>query len=302
MNNNLIVKEFNGNEIHTFVWNNKPCWIANEIVSIFDYADPSKTIQDCISAEEFELGVEYDLLKGDNLKAFKELVGKVTTSAVVTSLKFVPQLTIFYEDGLYGFLQYTDKPIGVQFRKWIRRDVLPEIRQTGAYITNKADPEMLRAKANEIESLTILNETAKIMLPVFDEAGLKPEYKALALKQIYRKAGIDLPIEGLKAEREIFDLTSIAAEVGIYSNNDKPHGQAISAIVSQLDIADNEKEVVNFEKNGHMGTTVQYTRSVIDKVKQWIADNGYPAEIRTTDSTGKSKTYKVSYKKEAVVC
>ena len=109
----------------------------------------------------------------------------------------------------------------------IRRDVLPEIRQTGAYITNKANPEMLRVKANEIESLTILNETAKIMLPVFDEAGLKPEYKALALKQIYRKAGIDLPIEDLKAEREIFDLTSIAAEVGIYSNNDKPHGQAL---------------------------------------------------------------------------
>ena len=111
MNNNLIVKEFNGNEIHTFVWNNNPCWIANEIVSMFDYADPSKTIQDCINAEEFELGVEYDLLKGDNLKAFKELVGKVTTSAVVTSLKFVPQLTIFYEDGLYGFLH--GKSIGV---------------------------------------------------------------------------------------------------------------------------------------------------------------------------------------------
>jgi prophage antirepressor-like protein len=136
---NLIVKEFNGSKIHTFMWNNKPCWIANEIVSIFDYADPSKTIQQCIKAEEFEIGVEYDILKGNDLKTFKEFVSKVTTVEVVTQLKYVPQLTIFYEDGMYGFLQYTDKPIGVAFRKWLRREVLPEIRKTGKYIRSKED-------------------------------------------------------------------------------------------------------------------------------------------------------------------
>ncbi len=294
--NNLLVKEFNGNQIHTFMWNDKPCWIANEIVSIFDYADTSKTIQQCIEAEEFELGVEYDVLRGNELKAFKKIVGKVTTVEVVTSLKYVPQLIIFYEDGLYGFLQYTDKPVGVKFRKWVRREVLPEIRQTGAYITDTAKPEMLRAKADELESLTTLNDTARIMLPIFDEAGLKPQYKALALKQLYRKGGIDLPIEGMKAEKEIYDLQAIAKEVGIFSSSSKPHAQAVNAIISQLKLNDDEKETVSYERHGHVGTTTQYTKSVIDKVKHWLSNNGFPTEIRYNN-----KTFKVSYK-EGSLC
>jgi prophage antirepressor-like protein len=132
----LIVKEFNGNQVHTFIWKDKPCWIASEIVSLFGYADTSKTIQDCITAESFELGLEHDVLRGEGLKAFKEMVNHVTTLKVVSSK--TPNLTIFYEDGLYGFLQYTDKPQGVEFRKWIRRDVVPEIRQTGGYIADKS--------------------------------------------------------------------------------------------------------------------------------------------------------------------
>lgn len=139
----LIIKEFNGTQVHTFIWNRKPCWIANEVVSLFEYADTSKTIQDCIGAEDFELGVEYEVLRGEELKAFKEMVNSATTSVVVPNK--TTQLTIFYEDGLYGFLQYTDKPMGIQFRKWIRRDVLPEIRQTGAYIADKSKQKAITA-------------------------------------------------------------------------------------------------------------------------------------------------------------
>mgnify|MGYP004472964053 FL=1 len=40
---------------------------------------------------------------------------------------------------MYGFLQYTDKSIGVKFRKWIRREVIPEIRKTGSYSLVKDD-------------------------------------------------------------------------------------------------------------------------------------------------------------------
>lgn len=286
--NNLLVKEFNGSEIHTFMWNGKPCWIANEIVSLFGYADSSKTIQQCIEAEEFETGIEYDVLVKEDLKKFKKMASELTTVTVVS--KNTPSLIIFYEDGLYGFLQYTDKPVGVKFRKWIRSEVLPTIRKEGAYITSSADPEKLRAKANEIESITALNEAARIMLPVLEEAGLKPQYKALTLKQIYRRAGIELPIEEIRAERELFDLTSIAKTVGIFSKNAKPHGQAVGAIITQLDIAVDEKELVSFERRGHMGTTYQYTKTVVDKVSHWLSTHGHPKEIALN-----GKTYKVNY-------
>lgn len=299
MGNNLLVKEFNGKPFHTFVWNNKPCWIASEILSMFDYADSSATISQCIEAEEFELGVEYEVLAKEDLKLFKNMVNELTKVKLVTSEllnKYASSITIFYEDGLYGFLQYTDKPVGVKFRKWVRRDILPEIRQTGSYISDNANPQHLRAKADELESLTTLNDTARIMLPIFDEIGLKPQYKAMALKQIYRKGGIELPIEEIKADRELFDLQTVAKQAGVYSITNKPHAQAVSVIIGQLDIADNEKEVVTFERHGHTGTTIQYTKSVIDKVKQWLNENAFPPVI-----VGNGKTFKVTYNKEVAV-
>lgn len=184
------------------------------------------------------------------------------------------------------------------FRRWVTSDVLPCIRKDGAYISEKANPEMLRQKADEIESLSIANEAAKMLLPVFDEIGLKPQYKALALKQIYRRGGIDLPIDEMKAEKSLYDLQSIAKEVGVYSSNNKPHKQVIGYIISQINIQDDEKEIVSFENNGHMGTTTQYTKSVIDKVKQWIYDNNNPTEI-TVKQNGKSKRFTIVYKEVA---
>lgn len=184
------------------------------------------------------------------------------------------------------------------FRRWVTSDVLPCIRKDGAYISEKANPEMLRQKADEIESLSIANEAAKMLLPVFDEIGLKPQYKALALKQIYRRGGIELPIEEMKAEKSLYDLQSIAKEVGVYSSNNKPHKQVIGYIISQINIQDDEKEIVSFENNGHMGTTTQYTKSVIDKVKQWIYDNNNPTEI-TVKQNGKSKRFTIVYKEVA---
>lgn len=114
----LLIKEFEGVNVHTFLWNDKPCWIANEIVSLFGYSDSSTTIGQCIEREEFDETIEFQRLTGDKLKEFKALVKSLTNITLVSPN--TRNLTIFYEDGLYGFLQYTDKPIGVRFRKWIR--------------------------------------------------------------------------------------------------------------------------------------------------------------------------------------
>lgn len=202
---------------------------------------------------------------------------------------FIPEQYIY----LLGMKAEND--IAIRYQKFLAFEVMPTIRKEGAYITNKANPEKLRAKADKLENLTTLNETANILLPVLDNAGLKPQYKAIALKQIYRKAGIDIPVEELKADREIFDLTTIAKTVGIYSASNKPHGQAVSAIISKLDISDEEKELVSYENNGHTGTTTQYTKSVIDKVINWLKENEYPNKIPRV-SKGKSKTFNVTYK------
>lgn len=176
MDNNLIVKNFRNREIHTFFWNNRLCWIAGEVVDAMEYADATATVSHCIAAEKFQLGDEYDVLEKDSLREFKKVANQLTKNTLVSPN--TKNLTIFYELGLYGFIQYTEKPIGIEFRTWLRRDVLPEIRETGAYISEKASPSLLREKADKLEKLGMINNTAKILLPVLTEAGVRPEIRA----------------------------------------------------------------------------------------------------------------------------
>ncbi|MGL4451056.1 MAG: BRO family protein [Sarcina sp.] len=128
--NDLFIEKFNGDEIHNFIWNSKPCWIATEIGELLDYAEPSKAVVSCVDKEEFRIGKDYDILKGEELKLFKS----VASEALGSSFKYAPRIIIFYEQGLYGFLQYTEKPLGVTFRTWIREEVVPQIRATGVYV------------------------------------------------------------------------------------------------------------------------------------------------------------------------
>ncbi|MCL6923148.1 Bro-N domain-containing protein [Clostridioides difficile] len=292
---NLIVKEFNGSQIYTFMWNDKPCWIAKQIVELFGYADATVTINQCVEAEAFENGLEFEVLIKEDLKRFKNIVNEVTKNTLVSSNiinKHTPNLTIFYEDGLYGFLQYTDKPIGVQFRKWLRREVLPSIRQTGAYITNNADPQALRDKANEIESLDTVNKTIEILTPFLNGAGIDEKAKLLTAKTIYKKAGIELPLE-IEEKEHFFDTKQIATKLNMYSKTNKPAFVAVCEIIKKLDIKEEEKLIVLANKDNWNGTTTKYSQSVIDKISKWIDDNNKPTKIQ-----GEKKNYHVVYKIE----
>ncbi|KPI48699.1 BRO-N domain-containing protein [Clostridioides difficile] len=286
---NLIVKEFNGSQIYTFMWKEKSCWIANQIVGLFDYADVSKTIQDCIKAEDFEIEQEYDVLKGNEFNDFVTTLNVVANNIISNKAR---SITIFYEDGLYGFLQYTDKPIGVQFRKWLRREVLPSIRQTGAYITSNADPQALRDRANEIESLDTVNKTIEILTPFLDGAGIDEKAKLLTAKTIYKKAGIELPLE-IEEKEHFFDTKQIATKLNIYSKSNKPAFVAVCEIIKKLDIKEEEKLIVLANKDNWNGTTTKYSQSVIDKIRNWIEENNRPAKI-----AGEKKNYHVVYKIE----
>ncbi|HBG7268817.1 TPA: phage repressor protein [Clostridioides difficile] len=286
---NLIVKEFNGSQIYTFMWKEKSCWIANQIVGLFDYADVSKTIQDCIKAEDFEIEQEYDVLKGNEFNDFVTTLNVVANNIISNKAR---SITIFYEDGLYGFLQYTDKPIGVQFRKWLRREVLPSIRQTGAYITNNANPQELRDKANEIESLDTVNKTIEILTPFLDNAGIDEKAKLLTAKTIYKKAGIELPLE-IEEKEHFFDTKQIATKLNMYSKTNNPAFVAVCEIIKKLDIKEEEKLIVLANKDNWNGTTTKYSQSVIDKIRNWIEENNRPAKIQ-----GEKKNYHVVYKIE----
>lgn len=81
--NNLIVKNFHDKEIHTFFWNNRLCWIAGEVAGGLDYADATNAVSECIKAEAFKDGVEYEILKSATLKSFKQAANSLTRPNLV---------------------------------------------------------------------------------------------------------------------------------------------------------------------------------------------------------------------------
>lgn len=208
----------------------------------------------------------------------RQYLSEVGFSQEVAKDDFIPE-NIFYRLAMKAKNETAER-----FQAKIADEVIPSIRRTGTYTM----PNM------PTDTMATLNETVRLLLPVFDRAGMAPEYQALAMKQIYRKAGVELPVESLKSERSLYDIGTLAKQAGVMSASGKPHVQAVGCILRKLEIPDSEKELVSFEKNGHMGTTYQYTANVAELVKGWVKAQGFPETIASEDGT---RQYKVTYER-----
>ncbi len=245
-----------------------------------------KDVADALGYEKSRNALEIHVASDDALKW-----------GIPDSLGRIQQTTIINESGLYSLIFSSQLPKAIKFKHWVTSDVLPAIRKTGAYITKKADPSMLREKANQNEALADVNILAQTVLPIYTAAGMKPQFQLLALKQLYQKANMELPVGDMTFDKELFDTEQIANKLGIFSaRSGKPHAQAVLAIIARLNILQEEKELVPYTRNGHSGTTYQYTSSVTDKVRKWLMENGYPTSIESATSKSK-RVYSVSYQR-----
>ncbi|MDN9632440.1 toxin Bro [Clostridioides difficile] len=194
------------------------------------------------------------------------------------------------ESGVYKLIFKSRKEEAEKFQDWISDEVLPQIRQHGAYITDNANPEKLREKASEIEKLQLAYNSTSMLKELLDGAGFDNKSKLLTAKTLYKKAGIDLPIE-IDEEEHYFDTKQIASKLKIYSKSNKPAQMAVCEIIKKIKLEENEVKGV-WETNGSWtGTVNKYSESVIDKVSKWIEENNKPIKI-----TGEKKNFHVVYK------
>lgn len=197
------------------------------------------------------------------------------------------------ESGVYKLVFKSHKPNAEAFTDWISDDVLPSLRKTGNYEMPKKDEKPKK------KNLSATNMLVRNVSGLFKEAGVDPLFIAAEAKRLYKEqAGIDIQIP-LITDKEsmpkLYDCTEIAKELGIVSASGKPHNQAVSAILSKIDIDADEVVTTAFTRNGHEDITTQYKPSVCTKVQAWLEDNNYPVKIPYTDSKGNYKTYTVSY-------
>lgn len=168
----------------------------------------------------------------------------------------------------------------------------------GKTAKNGKTPEELAAADKRATAMLLnaKNRAASFLQKLYDRAGTKPEYQAMALSDFYSEDGIHLPRMAFQDMKQTYDKSAIAEKLGVYSKasgGKVPHAQAIGAIISTLDISEDERERLPYCNNGHDGVDYQYTESVVEKVRTWIEEHGRPSPI-----TVNGKNYAVIYKKE----
>jgi Prophage antirepressor len=259
MNELKVFNNADFGEIRIMEINGSPYWVGKDIADALGYANPRKALADhCKGVTK-----RYILTEG----------GK-------------QQMNIIPEGDVYRLITHSQLPAAEQFEKWVFDEVLPSIRKNGEYVT----PQKAQQRLGET------NAAARIIRQTLKEAGMAPQFVAVAIQSLYAPTGVHIPLEGITVRNRLFDATAIAKHFGIMSRNGNPHIQAVSAIISDIGCDESERSIVPFQKqsNGHSGTTYQYTESVLNRVGLWLERNDYPDSIFAA-----GKSFKVNYRKMA---
>jgi hypothetical protein len=179
-----------------------------------------------------------------------------------------------------GYLMIT-KPLADDLSWFIQKQLVKtyfQMQEVKEVIKNQLSPESAI-------------EHSQFLISLIDAAGMGPEVKLLTAKSIYRMAGVELPFE-ITLEQKLYDLETIAKKMGILSENGKPHANAVSAIIKQIDIPATIKLDV-LETNGKWtGSVTKYKEEIFDYIAKWLEESGRPPVVET-----KNRKYKVVYGK-----
>lgn len=153
MNNELQLFDFENNQIRVLKINNEPWFVGKDVATILGYSNTRKALIDHVDDEDKKDGV-----------TIRDSMGRSQLAVVIN------------ESGMYSLILSSKLPSAKKFKRWITSEVLPAIREDGAYITdNKAmqlmsDPQELgnflltignRVKALEAEKKELKDTNAK---------------------------------------------------------------------------------------------------------------------------------------------
>ncbi|MGL4874848.1 MAG: hypothetical protein ACRC30_09390, partial [Clostridium sp.] len=94
------------------------------------------------------------------------------------------------------------------------------------------------------------------------------------LEALYNSVGLNFKI---KLKEEIFlDVFQIAIELGMYTDKGEVNTEAVIEILKRIKVVSKEKRIIFLEDRGKSENLVQYSRTVIDKIIEWIVENDKP--------------------------
>lgn len=152
------------------------------------------------------------------------------------------------------------------------------------------------------KNLSAANMLVKTVSGIFKDAGVDPMFIAAEAKRLYKEQAdidIQIPLVTDSTTQTLWDCTTMAKKLGIYSESGRPHDKAVSAIIQKLDLFTDEIVRTAYSRNGHDGVTVQYKESVLEKVQEWLEENSYPSVIELRLTNGGVNKCRVCYQEVA---
>lgn len=271
MNQIQIFKNEEFGDIRTVTIDGEPWFVGKDVAEILGYSNSRDALAKRVDEED----------KG---------VAKCDT------LGGTQELTVINESGLYSLILSSKLQTAKKFKHWVTSEVLPSIRKTGAYEV----PKSKKNKSNR-PGLPSVNMMVKNVMSALEKAKVEPVFVAAEVKRLYTDLGYEVKAPLITDEKvmpKLYDCTEIAKELGIMSTSGKPHNQAVADIIRKISLSENETKRTAFSRNGHDDITVQYLPSVVNKIKNWLEENGYPTRIPFADASGCQKFRTVVYECE----
>ena len=147
MSNALQVFSYNGNNVRTVERNGDIWFVAKDVCDILEHSNSRMAVQ--------------------NLDDDEKGVSKVYTPSGEQDM------TVISESGVYTLVLRSNKPEAKNFSRWVRKEVLPTIRRTGAYFANSEQPALPSG----------VLDGARL---IFEVAGIKDNQLSLALDKVYK--------------------------------------------------------------------------------------------------------------------
>lgn len=204
MNNLMKFENKEFGQIRVIELNGEPWFIGKDVAEKLGYAEPRSTVSKKVDKED----------RG---------VAKIETPSGIQ------EMTVINESGLYSLILSSQLGSAKKFKRWVTSEVLPQIRKTGAYMTEFKGQEkmfqLLRSEVNEIVSLKIKEIEEKCSdyyRPIhFDKTNISSYIKKrlgitkandeyeLVKQRVLLKLGAtkweDIPVEELRESLNIID-------------------------------------------------------------------------------------------------
>ena len=143
--NSLANFEFKGSEIRSITQDGQPWFVAKDVCDVLGLTNSRQAVASLDDDEKNTVILSDGISRGN------------------------PNVTIISESGLYELIGKSNKPAAKEFRRWVRKEVLPAIRKTGEYSAKSKLPsydEVLQAAIHYREESVRREELMSMAMPL----------------------------------------------------------------------------------------------------------------------------------------